>query len=202
MAEAGAGQRDAQKAATRKRLQASAVELFHSHGFDGTSVADIAAAAGVTERTFYRHFPSKEACLYQDYEHRLDWFRATLLQRPPDEPVIETIIAAVESFPDDEEIVRQVAELRGSSLDAAVNQEHLSRVQAAFATELEVLFRTRLGKGGDAELTALVAANAVAGALLATLEVWTRRGGGDPGDMRPLTRTALSTLTELTSLLT
>jgi AcrR family transcriptional regulator len=202
MAEAAAGQRDAQKAATRTRLQARALELFHERGFDATTIADIAAAAGVTERTFYRYFPSKEACLYQDYEHRLDWFRNALLYRPADEPLIETIVAAVESFPDDEEIVRQVAELRGSSLDPAVNREHLGRVQAAFATELEVLFRTRLGDAADAELTALVAANAVAGALLATLEVWTRHGGGEPADMRPLTRQALATLTELTSLLT
>ena len=46
------------------RLQAAALELYAERGFDGTTVADIAARAGVTERTFFRHFTDKREVLF------------------------------------------------------------------------------------------------------------------------------------------
>lgn len=53
-------------AATRERLQAAALELFEQHGFDGVTVEDIVAAAGVSHMTFFRHFGSKERVLLDD----------------------------------------------------------------------------------------------------------------------------------------
>lgn len=47
--------------ATRTRITAAALQLFAERGIDGTSVRDIALAAGVAEGALYRHFPSKEA---------------------------------------------------------------------------------------------------------------------------------------------
>ncbi|MGI8625513.1 MAG: helix-turn-helix domain-containing protein, partial [Geodermatophilaceae bacterium] len=44
---------------TRERLSDAALDLFGVHGYDATTVAQIAAAAGVTEMTFFRHFRSK-----------------------------------------------------------------------------------------------------------------------------------------------
>ena len=41
---------------SRGRLQEAALALFSEHGFDQTTAAEIAARAGVTERTFFRHF--------------------------------------------------------------------------------------------------------------------------------------------------
>ena len=46
---------------TRARLLAAALDLFARQGYERTTVAQIAAAAGVTEMTFYRHFGSKES---------------------------------------------------------------------------------------------------------------------------------------------
>ena len=48
----------------RERLQAAALALFAGQGFDGTTVAEIAAAAGLTERTFFRHFADKREVLF------------------------------------------------------------------------------------------------------------------------------------------
>ena len=54
----------------RLRLLQAALELYEKHGFDQVTTAEIAARAGVTERTFYRHFPDKREVLF-DGERRL-----------------------------------------------------------------------------------------------------------------------------------
>lgn len=199
------GKREAQREATKGRLQAAALDLFRRDGFDATSVAAIASAAGVTERTFFRYFPSKEAVLFQDYESRLEWFRAALAVRPADESVLDSIRVAVESFPDDREILHQIAALRQGVLSPETIESHLRLVQGAFARELEALIRDRLVHGREVdppgatddriELVSVVLGNAIAGALLGTLDVWARRGGGSPEDMEPLTAEAFEVLT-------
>jgi len=53
-------------AQTRARLQAAALDLFEERGYRGVTVEDIAAAAGVSHMTFFRHFPTKERALLDD----------------------------------------------------------------------------------------------------------------------------------------
>ena len=48
----------------RRRLQWAALELFRDRGYEETTAAEIAAKAGVTERTFFRHFPDKREVLF------------------------------------------------------------------------------------------------------------------------------------------
>ncbi|GAA0319034.1 TetR/AcrR family transcriptional regulator [Actinoallomurus spadix] len=48
----------------RRRLQQAALDLFRERGFDQTTAAEIAARAGVNERTFFRHFPDKREVLF------------------------------------------------------------------------------------------------------------------------------------------
>lgn len=48
----------------RVRLQQTALELFRERGYDRTTAAEIAARTGVTERTFFRHFPDKREVLF------------------------------------------------------------------------------------------------------------------------------------------
>ena len=55
--------RDGQQ--VRRRLQLAALDLYGEHGYDRTTAADIAAHAGVTERTFFRHFPDKREVLFE-----------------------------------------------------------------------------------------------------------------------------------------
>src|ERR1700710_610915 len=50
--------------ASRERLQQAALELFSAKGFDETTVVEIALAAGLTERTFYRYFADKREVLF------------------------------------------------------------------------------------------------------------------------------------------
>src|SRR6478735_15430 len=51
-------------AEARRRLQQAALELYRERGFDRTTTAEIAARAGVNERTFFRHFPDKREVLF------------------------------------------------------------------------------------------------------------------------------------------
>ena len=55
------------EAGARTRVLDAAVELFARHGYDGTSVAQVIAQAGVAKGGFYHHFASKEALLYEVY---------------------------------------------------------------------------------------------------------------------------------------
>jgi AcrR family transcriptional regulator len=48
----------------RRRLQQAALELFGERGYEETTAANIAAKAGVTERTFFRHFADKRDVLF------------------------------------------------------------------------------------------------------------------------------------------
>jgi len=54
------------KPASRARLQAAALDLFLEHGYSNTTTAAIAERAGVTDRTFYRHFTDKSEVLFGD----------------------------------------------------------------------------------------------------------------------------------------
>ncbi|RKN45020.1 TetR family transcriptional regulator [Streptomyces hoynatensis] len=69
-------------AEARRRLQQAALELYRERGFDRTTTAEIAARAGVNERTFFRHFPDKREVLF-DGEPEL---RAALMRAVAEAP--------------------------------------------------------------------------------------------------------------------
>jgi len=71
---------------TREALRQAALVRFLAQGVEDTSAEQIAADAGVSLRTFYRHFRSKHDLLFADYTG-LHWFRAALDDRPGGEPI-------------------------------------------------------------------------------------------------------------------
>jgi len=188
------GKREQKRDRTRERLRCCALARFEELGFEKASVAEIAADAGVTERTFYRYFPTKETVLFEDFASRFDWFRAALDVRPEAESILDSVRVAVESFPDDREVVRQVAQLRASLLSGSVIEEHLRRVQAGFAAEIERHLLRRLEKTPDRALVAAVLGNAISAALVASLRVWGEGGGDDTEELREITARALDLL--------
>ena len=92
---AGAGPdwRQRKKAATRDRIRASALRLFREQGYDGTTVEQIAAAAGVSHMTFFRYFPAKEDVALSDGYDAL--IVSLLGQTPPGWPAGRRIRAAL-----------------------------------------------------------------------------------------------------------
>ena len=73
--------REQKKAEVREALVQAADALFVEQGFEGTTVDQIAERAGVSRRTFFRYFPSKEAIAFPRSEERLEAFRSLLQQR-------------------------------------------------------------------------------------------------------------------------
>ena len=96
---------------TREALRQAALVRFLAQGVEETSAEQIAADAGVTLRTFYRHFSSKHDLLFADYTG-LNWFRAALNDRPVGESIIDSVQAAIFAFPYDVDAVAKIAALR------------------------------------------------------------------------------------------
>ncbi|HNA50696.1 MAG TPA: helix-turn-helix domain-containing protein, partial [Mycobacterium sp.] len=86
---------------TREALRRVALDRFAKDGFANVTVAELAEEAGVTQRTFFRHFPTKEAVLFADYETHFEWFAEALERRPQNEPLFDAVLAAMDSFPHD-----------------------------------------------------------------------------------------------------
>src|SRR4051812_1834701 len=97
---AGLGRRARKKQQTRDDLVAAAVKLFAERGFDETTTEDIAEAADVSQRTFFRHFPSKEAVLYGDEEAMEAAFRDAIVARPDSEGPVHAVAAAMRTLTD------------------------------------------------------------------------------------------------------
>jgi AcrR family transcriptional regulator len=78
-------------------MREAALELFHEKGYDRTTAAEIAARAGVTERTFFRHFPDKREVLFNEAElgARLD---AAIAEAPPKLGPLEVVVWAFQSL--------------------------------------------------------------------------------------------------------
>lgn len=89
------GRREAGKRARRAALTAAAYRLFAESGYEQTTVRDIAAAAGLTERTFYRYFDGKEGLLAEEYQTWLAALVSAIRSRPASEPPLAAIHKAV-----------------------------------------------------------------------------------------------------------
>lgn len=85
------GLRERKKEQVRISIQRAALRLFSEHGFEQTTVEQIAQAAGISPATFYRYFASKEDSVVRDgYDPILIQL---ILDRPQDEPFIDSIRA-------------------------------------------------------------------------------------------------------------
>jgi AcrR family transcriptional regulator len=77
-------------------IERAALALFVERGYDGTTVDDIASAAGVSIRTFYRHFPNgKQGVMLLETRRTVDALQAALHKRPPQETALMAMRAAV-----------------------------------------------------------------------------------------------------------
>lgn len=181
---------------TREALRQAAVVRFLAQGVEDTSAEQIAADAGVSLRTFYRHFSSKHDLLFADYTG-LHWFRAALNARPVDEPVIDSVQAAVFAFPYDVEAVTKIAALRGGEVDQGRIARHIRDVQADLADAIEAQLRRRSGADDrvpDVRLRVTVSARCIAAAVFGAMESWMVGEERSLGELARITHVALEAL--------
>lgn len=83
---------------SRAELERICLEMFAAQGFDATSVDEIAAAAGIGRRTFFRYFTSKNDAVWGDFDGRLEAFARWFDDCPDALPVVEAIRRGVIAF--------------------------------------------------------------------------------------------------------
>lgn len=88
--------RDFKRRRATEDLVRAAVELFATHGYERTTVADIAAAATQSRSTFFRYFATKEDVLFHDIPEHLDWLTAEIARRLDDG--IDPFVAVTEAI--------------------------------------------------------------------------------------------------------
>jgi AcrR family transcriptional regulator len=173
--------RERRKDRTRRMIQAEALRLFAAKGFQATTVEEIAAAADVAPRTFFRYFPTKEEVVFwADYQPTLAAFVAT---RPDDEPALEALRRGIVDglaafYAQDRE--RLLERIRLAFRTAALHPR-LWQQQAEWAAGMAGILVERLGAHPD-DLEVRAIAAAVAAALFVAIEEWQAHDGrGDLG---------------------
>jgi TetR/AcrR family transcriptional regulator, regulator of mycofactocin system len=162
------------------RLAEIALALFIEHGYDESSMDDVAAAAGVSRRTLFRYFTSKSDMVWGGTDEAVDRVRARLAASPADEPPIEAIRSAymhsVTFDPALLPITRQ--RLRLISTHPALRAAGVERTDVAVVIIREFLAE-RSGVSPH-DLAPLVAAYAISAAANAALYWWAEFGDGEP----------------------
>lgn len=177
----------------RERLVAAAFAQFADHGFEATTVDEIAQQAGVSRRTFFRHFATKEDAVFPDHD-AIRAFVAADLQRRRAEPPLAAVCAAVglvlDQYVQDRDV--SLARFQLTRRIVALREREVTNVhkyQRLFARYLQEVLAP-----ADAVSAELMAAAVVAGHN-SVLREWLVTGGR--GDPRPRLRAVLGTVQEL-----
>jgi AcrR family transcriptional regulator len=180
-------------ARTRDRLRREALRLFAAQGYDETTVAEIAAAAGVTQMTFFRYFPAKELVVVEDpYDPAI---AQAVAAQPADLTPLERtrrgLLAAWGQISGEED-----AEFRLRLRVGAAHPGLRARMRENnAATEAAIV--AALTQEGVPRFEAVVAAAAVLAALTAALLEWA--ADPDPGSLGRAITGALQVLEPVTA---
>jgi AcrR family transcriptional regulator len=164
------GLRERKKQATRAALIAAAWRLAAERGVTRVRVEDIAAAAGVSARTFNNYFASKEDALLAVGADRSARLVAALRARPAGEPLWEALIAAVaEQFSGAGEVPHEYARIATVTPELVAAQLQLHR---AVEMPLAEAVADRLGLDAGRDLYPKLVAATVTAATRTTFEHW------------------------------
>lgn len=90
------GLRERKKRLTRQAISDTATWMFCERGFDAVRVSEIAEEAGVSEKTVFNYFPTKESLVFDREQELLAGIRRALIARPDDQSPIQTMLAFIE----------------------------------------------------------------------------------------------------------
>jgi AcrR family transcriptional regulator len=179
---------------SRGRLEQAALELYGQRGFDATTVAEIAAHAGLTERTFFRYFADKREVLFWGAGALQDLLVNAVLDAPASAAPIDAVAAALDAAGDLFEGRREAAHKR--QLVIAANAELRERELIKLAS-LAAAMTDALRQRGVAGSAAALTAEAGIAVLRVAFEQWTSEP--DQPDLTTLMRESLEELKAVTS---
>lgn len=172
------------------RLERAALALFAEHGYDATTVAQIADRAGLTKSTFFRYFADKREVLFGGQDKLVEVFTGAIHAAPPSVDAVGCLTAALEvaavAFTPER---HELASLRRAVIAANSElEERESLKRARLAAAVAEALRAR----GTGELTAQLAAQMGVLAFSTSYARW-----ADPVNQRPFSEIARATLYEL-----
>ncbi|MGW3208142.1 TetR/AcrR family transcriptional regulator [Streptomyces sp. NPDC001135] len=173
----------------RGRLAKAALALYAERGYEQTTVAEIAKSAGLTERTFFRHYADKREVLFAGAGELEDLFVREVAGAPGSATPLDALAvgldAVAEMFADRREFARR----RHAVITA--NAELQERELIKLASLAAALTGTLRGRG-VAEPTASLAAEAAVAVFKVAFERWIA-----PAEERPMRQLIRESLTEL-----
>ncbi|GAA2988831.1 TetR family transcriptional regulator [Streptomyces sp. KhCrAH-43] len=196
------GLRERKKRRTRDALLVAALELFTTHGYEETTVDEIADAVEVSQRTFFRYFAGKEAAVFAVQDMVESHFLSELRQRPADEAPFEAmrrgVLCAWDSIGQTVEAIIPVElhmrAYRMIESTPSLLAAHLRR-SIVLENQITELIAAREGLDPARDPRPRVAVAAFSGVMRAAGQLWGQGGDGGMESLRALTETYLDALT-------
>jgi TetR/AcrR family transcriptional regulator, regulator of mycofactocin system len=157
-------------------LEGVALRLFEERGFEAVTVDDIASAAHISARTFYRYFPAKEDVLQVKIARRANALRAALSARPADEAPLHSLRVALEEVvsAEDPELRRRWTTVVAAT--PTVLNSVIGGIQLKSHRTIAEFLGSRLGLPSDSMVPTMLAA-ATGGVIQAAQTQWFLQGG-------------------------
>ncbi len=174
------GLRERKRQQTRQELISAAMRLFEERGYEQTTVAEIAAAAGVSTKTFFNYFASKDEVLFPHLSRRIDAAVALIERRAPNDELADVLMAAMQQM---------VADALTAEVDGGLAAVRLPMIMSVPAVQAATLHRyflaeTQLARALDHAYSDTLGAAAAAavigsvmGAAIAAALVCLQEGG-------------------------
>lgn len=179
------GRTGAQLRASRRRrmaddIELAALRLFAARGIDAVTVEDIADAADISRRTFFRYYASKDDVLLGDPEQHLEIVRAALASIPASTGAVmllrRSLLALAAGLEERREAVLLRKRIAAQTPDAFARQ---ARQSTDAVDALVGVLATTLGVDPDLDLRPKVYVHAALGAMQAAIQLWLAAGTKD-----------------------
>lgn len=171
--------RERKKDQTREALARAAFELFRTKGYEGTTVAEIARAANVSRRTFFRYYATKDALLFVEDSENLERFRELLGAPAPESKPLDRVRRACLALADDHMSEREQILARAQIIASSpvLNKQERQQDMLWEQAIAESLLSGNAHATPVAERRARVLGAAIFGAMRSTIAVWRELDG-------------------------
>lgn len=179
---------------SRGRLTQAAMVLYAEQGFDQTTVAEIAERAGLTERTFFRHFTDKREVLFFGAQALQDLLVTTVINAPASSTPIEAVTLALAAAGDMFRERHEFSVQRQRIINGSAELQERELIKLA---TLARALAAALGERGVSESNAALIGEVAIAIFKTSFEQWV--SASESGDLALMIRDSLEQLRVLTA---